>query len=565
MHSGRAVPQRAGKTRRARQDEKPQPPYTPSPLPRSLHESNYDGKPQQEFNLPDSHSTDGGATRNPESSAQKSSQHTRLKAEKPTNKLEKPSHKAESQSIVGDPPSTAAGSSTDIPENNGETRLDSPRKSSLPFRLIRQYWENSKMAATATAISPSHSPRLPSPPPFPEVQIGPQSPTSSLPPSTLNPDLEDTSKYDHAATRRIRPGTKAADMSYGPPLVPLHHTRPENANTTVPISRETAQIIAKAPEGVDQSLWLYELCRLLVKEANDLIVAFFEEKPPCSSQTCPEMRASEWQYLCAVHDPPKSCCAIDYCCHTMDWAANQLTSQKNFPSRLTLGHEGAGGSHQGIRVLTNVFRRVYRIFAHAWFQHRQVFWDVEGNKGLYMFFKTVCDVFNLIPQESYTIPPDAEGVATTPTSAREADNQETRPAQDPPKDESAKIEALEAATSISTGATTRRHKHTPSTGSAVTTIAEGDEEDKEHQSPDKDVPSDLLSNMSLKKAPTALLSKEPPGETNEESKAIQNEDVDQNAEPINNIETPSLEETPASKPNSNEVTTEEVSEELNEE
>ncbi|KAI4213606.1 MAG: hypothetical protein LQ351_003830 [Letrouitia transgressa] len=426
------------------------------------------------------------------------------------------------------------------------------------------------MAVAAGAISPSHSPRLPSPPPFPEVQIGPQSPTSSLPPSTLNPDLEDTSRYDHAATRRIRPGTKAVDMSCGPPLVPLselqehlkalysHHTRPENANTTVPISCETAQIIAKAPEGVDQSLWLYELCRLLVKEANDLIVAFFEENPPCSSQTCPEMRASEWQYLCAVHDPPKSCCAIDYCCHTMDWAANQLTSQKNFPSRLTLGHEGAGGSQQGIRVLTNVFRRVYRIFAHAWFQHRQIFWDVEGNKGLYMFFKTVCDVFNLIPQESYTIPPDAEGVATTPTSAREADNQETRPAQDPPKDESAKIEALEAATSISTGATTRRHKHTPSTGSAVTTIAEGDEEDKEHHSPDKDVPSDLLSNMSLKKTPTALLSKESPSETNDESKPVQNEDADQNAESINNIETPSFEETLAPKPSSNEVTTEEV-------
>lgn len=77
------------------------------------------------------------------------------------------------------------------------------------------------MAVAAGAISPSHSPRLPSPPPFPEVQIGPQSPTSSLPPSTLNPDLEDTSRYDHAATRRIRPGTKAVDMSCGPPLVPL--------------------------------------------------------------------------------------------------------------------------------------------------------------------------------------------------------------------------------------------------------------------------------------------------------------------------------------------------------
>ena len=126
-----------------------------------------------------------------------------------------------------------------------------------------------------------------------------------------------------------------------------HHTKSDQTNTTMALSRDTAQIIATSPEGIDQSLWLYELCRLLVSKANSLIVAFFDERPPCSSSTCPEMRVSEWQYLCAVHDPPKSCCAIDYCCHTLDWAANVLTSQKNFPSRLTLGSETTGGSqHQ---------------------------------------------------------------------------------------------------------------------------------------------------------------------------------------------------------------------------
>lgn len=62
--------------------------------------------------------------------------------------------------------------------------------------------------------SPSSSPRFPSPPPYPEVQIDPQSPTIVDKSPLLN-------KADDAASRRIRPGTKAEDMASGPPLVPL--------------------------------------------------------------------------------------------------------------------------------------------------------------------------------------------------------------------------------------------------------------------------------------------------------------------------------------------------------
>lgn len=215
---------------------------------------------------------------------------------------------------------------------------------------------------------------------------------------------------------------------------------------------------------------------------NNLIVAFFTENPPCSSQTCPEMQASEWQYLCAVHDPPKTCCAIDYCCHTLDWATNILTSPKHFPSRLTLGSEASGGPQASMRSLVNIFRRLYRIFAHAWFKHRQVFWQVEGNEGLYIFFKTVCDVYHLMPEDSYTVPPEAEGIVSQPSSAAKTESSEDKPAANPRMsilkrsgDEnslhSSSIENLNEP-----GATTRRHKHSPSTGSRVTTITEDSEE-----------------------------------------------------------------------------------------
>ncbi|KAL4789213.1 Mob1/phocein [Aspergillus venezuelensis] len=352
----------------------------------------------------------------------------------------------------------------------------------------------------AAGVSPSSSPRLPSPPPFTEVQIGPQSPSVG---ESFGADadlqlLGVSPGTDDGPTRRIRPGSKTSEMAAGPPLIPLsqldspfqlqehlkalynHFTRPENSDTIIPIQREVARQLAEPPEGVERSLWLYELCRFLTMKVNNLIIAFFAENPPCSAQTCPEMRASEWQYLCAVHDPPKACCAIDYSCHTLDWATNILTSPKHFPSRLTLGLESGGGVTAGLRNLTNIFRRLYRIFAHAWFQHRQVFWQVEGHDGLYMFFKTVCDMYQLIPEDNYTIPPEAEGDdAHKPQRVQEQGD--PRPLTILRKENESLIPSLDQLepASISTGATTRRHKSSPSLGSRVTTISESVEDAEE--------------------------------------------------------------------------------------
>ena len=218
------------------------------------------------------------------------------------------------------------------------------------------------------------------------------------------------------------------------------------------------------------------------------------------------MRASEWQYLCAVHEPPKPCCAIDYCCHTLDWAGDTLSSNKNFPSRLTSGNGAAGGSTAAVKILTNIMRRVYRIFAHAWFQHRSVFWQVEGQEGLYIFFKTICDVYALIPEENYTIPPEAEGLA-----AKEDEPQPNKvllkKAQQPDQ-EATPAKDADTTTLVSTGATTRRHKATPSVGSTVTTIQEGDEEENStSELAGENRPLETLPSSLAKEAPLAQISK----------------------------------------------------------
>lgn len=97
---------------------------------------------------------------------------------------------------------------------------------SSPSRKPLATTDNVGMATNpAGGMSPSSSPRLPSPPPFPEVQIGPKSPTGMASTTGSEHELEGVSKPDVGATRRIRPGTKAADMASGPPLVPLNEVK----------------------------------------------------------------------------------------------------------------------------------------------------------------------------------------------------------------------------------------------------------------------------------------------------------------------------------------------------
>lgn len=348
-----------------------------------------------------------------------------------------------------------------------------------------------------STTTPSSPARLPSPPPFPEIQIGPKSPSLGA----LSDSIDYTTEQriiEANARRRIHPGTKAADMAAGPPLILLdnlesafqlpehlkalyyYHTKPEDVDKTIPMTRETATIIARPPEGVNSSLWLYQLCRFLINKCNDLIVGFLFDDPACSSTTCPEMRASEWQFLCAVHETPKSCCAIDYCCHTLDWATNIVTNQKIFPNSdlLEAGGELGEKREAGRKHLVNIFRRLHRIFAHAWFQHRGVFWQVESQTGLYVLFKTICDTHETLPAENFKLPPEAEGLEQIPEpkllvpSILRAENQNP----------SSGSETVTPDMYQSLGRTnTKRHiRSSPSVGSAVTTVLETDEAEEDH-------------------------------------------------------------------------------------
>ncbi|KAI9350894.1 Mob1/phocein [Obelidium mucronatum] len=101
-----------------------------------------------------------------------------------------------------------------------------------------------------------------------------------------------------------------------------------------------------------------------------------ECRPECAD--CQEMKAGEWQYLCAAHPSPQPCSAIDYIIHTLDSTTALLNNTKLFPSR---------------------------IFAHAWFHHRLVFDEFENETHLYKRFLYLSTIeFQLVPDKLVTIP-----------------------------------------------------------------------------------------------------------------------------------------------------------------
>eukprot|EP00126_Sphaerothecum_destruens_P004605 Sdes_comp18281_c0_seq1m7945 len=108
------------------------------------------------------------------------------------------------------------------------------------------------------------------------------------------------------------------------------------------------------------------------------------------------MNASSWQYYCAVHSTPSNCCAIDYMTHTLDHCCKLLNSNILFPSRIHISEISA-------REFPAICRRIYRIFSHSYFHHREIFEIFQNETQLYQRFVAFCKIHNFIPENLYTI------------------------------------------------------------------------------------------------------------------------------------------------------------------
>jgi Mob1/phocein family len=173
----------------------------------------------------------------------------------------------------------------------------------------------------------------------------------------------------------------------------------------------------------------------------------------CTRATCPEMKAGEWMYLCVAHGNDgameaslvrfhrqkktrpltiavQQCCAIDYILHTVDSATALLNSPRAFPSRYAPRELFFGSfdltalpprriniPHPSHRHFSSLARRLGRIFAHAYFHHREVFEQAEAESSLYARFLALTCKFDLVPPE-FLIIPTPSGISDDPEPPR---------------------------------------------------------------------------------------------------------------------------------------------------
>ncbi|KAL1928872.1 hypothetical protein VTP01DRAFT_2658 [Rhizomucor pusillus] len=152
--------------------------------------------------------------------------------------------------------------------------------------------------------------------------------------------------------------------------------------------------IVAVPEGVESEVWQFEHLRQVCLELSQLVVAL---EIDCTKENCPEMKADGWLYLCAAHPSTQSCPAIDYIIHTLDGASMLLNNSKYFPSRISI-------PEPSLKHFQSIARRLYRIFAHAYFHHREIYQSFENETSLYERFALLSRKHELIPPSLFTIP-----------------------------------------------------------------------------------------------------------------------------------------------------------------
>ncbi|KAF9479874.1 Mob1/phocein [Pholiota conissans] len=190
----------------------------------------------------------------------------------------------------------------------------------------------------------------------------------------------------------IRLDVHDVDTIVSLPGSPKSHSD-EKEETTKEADKE-----GKAEVTVDEACWIYEHLRRLAQDLSHPLITTLQQE--CTRASCPEMKAGEWLYLCVAHGNDgamEQCCAIDYILHTVDSATALLNSPRTFPSRLQIPQT----SH---RHFSSLARRLGRIFAHAYFHHREAFEQAEAESSLYARFLALTAKFDLVPAEFLVIP-----------------------------------------------------------------------------------------------------------------------------------------------------------------
>lgn len=238
------------------------------------------------------------------------------------------------------------------------------------------------------------------------------SPNTSSSSTSIATDWEEE---DQRTQGRLRKGTRIED-AFGfqnpfspPPSFLAFDSAQEYLKALIladskDVERIAALPVAESSDGSEEEepeallsidVWVFEHLRRLSLDLTHWVVSLQKE---CSRESCPEMRAAEWLFICAAHTSEESqCCAMEYVQHTLDGATALLNSPRYFPSRLNI-------PPTSLKHFTSIARRLYRIFAHAFFHHREVFDACENETLLYGRFLALTASFDLVSADLLIIP-----------------------------------------------------------------------------------------------------------------------------------------------------------------
>ncbi|KAL0940741.1 maintenance of ploidy protein mob1 [Colletotrichum truncatum] len=160
--------------------------------------------------------------------------------------------------------------------------------------------------------------------------------------------------------------------------------------------------VVKLPEGEDENEWLAVNMVDFYNQINLLYGAITEF---CSPQSCPEMKATdEFEYLWQDSDQykkPTHMSAPDYIEHLMTWVQNTIDNETMMPSRigrciprrvrrevvLTLGRIGVPFPKNFPSHVRQIFKRMYRVYAHVYCHHYAVIRELGLEPHLNTSFK----------------------------------------------------------------------------------------------------------------------------------------------------------------------------------
>ncbi|KAJ2162787.1 hypothetical protein GGF46_000348 [Coemansia sp. RSA 552] len=183
--------------------------------------------------------------------------------------------------------------------------------------------------------------------------------------------------------------------------------------------------LLELPEGMERTAWVGEHLRQVCIELGFYVSQLHLE---CTEKECPEMCAVATSYYCAAHGQPQLCPAIQYAVHTLDQAGRLVSTSayaKAADASRPLSSSSSSSHVAETKQYQSMVRRLYRIFAHSYFHHREFFERQESATYLYARFVRLARKYELAPEAQIIIPdlPTTIEPSSVPDSAPSSQKQ----------------------------------------------------------------------------------------------------------------------------------------------